>query len=281
MVHLLPASDREVRAVAAQIPGRWLDAYDCVAVRRPMAGLSALTAVERLRDVPGVVRLEHLELVPGLRRTVAAIIDEAESLLTPGQVVHGRTSVLYVASGHSTAGLHIDLHHNLFVHLRGRKRFGVAWYDAPASHQRAVERHFGGRADVGEPEHRHVFDLGPGDALYIPPYSLHWVESPDGFTVSAACSWSTSATDQTASLQRTNGRLSRLGLTTSPPGLHPTADRLKLATNPIVDRAFAAAASLSRHTRRLRSPGATLELGAPAPSKPHRGAGLAHARLEP
>jgi Cupin-like domain len=198
----------------------------------------AVEAVERLDRVTGVVRLQHIELLPGFRQPLAALIAEAARRFSPQEHVEGISSVMYVGTANSNAALHVDLHHNLFLHLRGVKQFTLAAHRDARRQQKEAAGQFGGHPGVSDRGLDTVtYDLQPGDGLYVPPYVLHRVESSDATTVSIACSWATTESQQLLQLQRVNGYLEHLHLRSAPPGRRPSVDRLKVAALPTLDRA--------------------------------------------
>jgi hypothetical protein len=234
------SDDTALRELSSRIPDRWLNAYDSAPATDDPPVRSAAEALARLERVAGVVRLQHIELVPGLRAPLTEVINEGDRLFTPGEHFSGLSSVLYVGAATSSAEFHVDLHHNLFLHLRGPKRFSLGLYDDPRQAQDRSAGLFGpSLMRPQSPDHVVTYDLEPGDGLYIPPFTLHRVESSDDVTVSLACSWATTETLQRISLQRANGYLQRLRLRSAPPGRHPTMDRTKLALLPALDRAAA------------------------------------------
>ncbi len=225
---LLPWTDHDIRELAAKVPVGWLDAYDAGPSSR-VHGVTPLQAIERLQETAGVVRLLHLEHVPGLRSTVAAVVTEAQAFFTRTQPVVSSSSVLYVGSGRSSAPAHVDHHPNFFAQLRGTKRFFVARHASEDLQQEEIARHFASRVagprcipdtDVT------VHELGPGDALYVPPYTFHWVES-DATTVSAAVSWSTASSLEQEAVYEFNAGLRRIGVRSAPPGIRPRLDHVK------------------------------------------------------
>jgi oxalate decarboxylase/phosphoglucose isomerase-like protein (cupin superfamily) len=234
----VPSDDAAVHDISGQIPDRWLNAYDTGPAPDEAAPVAAVEAIERLDRVAGVVRLQHIELLPGLRQPLARLIAEGARQFTPGEHVEGISSVMYVGTATSGAALHVDLHHNLFLHLRGSKQFTLASYRDTRQQQREAAGQFGGHPEVSPDAVDTVtYNLEPGDGLYVPPYALHRVESSDATTVSIACSWATTESQRLRQLQRANGYMERLHLRSAPPGRRPAVDRIKLAALPTVDRA--------------------------------------------
>lgn len=225
----LPSNVEAVRAVASELPASWLNAYDNDGPG-PDTGISPLEALDRLDYVTGVVRFKHLELLPGLRRPIADVVSMAAAAFTPLERVNRYSSVGYVGNGGSGAGVHIDLHPNLFVHLAGEKRFTVAGFpDARAQYRLILDRASGRSEGVPEFDRVAVFDLQPGDALYVPPFTFHQVENKQDRTISAACSWSTPSSERALRLHRVNVGLRRLRLSPAPLDRPRPSDTVKLA----------------------------------------------------
>jgi hypothetical protein len=245
----IPSSDAAIHDISRRIPDRWLNAYDTGPAPDESSPTVAVEAIERLEQVTGVVRLQHIELLPGFRQPLARVIAEAAHRFSPEEHVEGISSVMYVGTATSTAALHVDLHHNLFLHLRGVKQFTLGAYRDPRRQQREAAGQFAGHPGVSAQAVDTVtYDLHPGDGLYVPPYTLHRVESSDATTVSIACSWATTESQRLLQLQRANGYLERLHLRSAPPGRRPVVDRLKVAALPALDRAAGLA-------QRIRSSG--------------------------
>jgi len=106
---------------------------------------------------------------------------------------------LWCGIGGTLYHCHYDLQPNLFVQLTGRKRFLIFppedWphlYPFPVHHD--LDRR--SKVDFDAPDndmhplwqgaHGHLVELGPGDALYIPPYWWHQVQSLTPETTSLA-----------------------------------------------------------------------------------------------
>jgi len=123
-------------------------------------------------------------------------------------------SFVWVSGKGVTTHTHFDQDHNFFVQVVGRKRFTVfastvheamypyprllpLWHKSQVVHKRRAARQHGGEGDrpggggEGEgsarggdfPLHHHALgvmqtiEVGPGDVLYIPPYTWHRVET--------------------------------------------------------------------------------------------------------
>ena len=71
-------------------------------------------------------------------------------------------------------------------------------------------------------------DLREGQALYLPPYALHWVRSEER-SVALSCAWRTAATVRAGEVHAANATLLRLGLRAAPVGSRTDGVRLSVA----------------------------------------------------
>jgi hypothetical protein len=89
-----------------------------------------------------------------------------------------------------------------------------------------------------------VFELGPGDGLYLPPYTVHWVRCGPEASTALSASFSTIDSDRAELVHLANRHLRRLHVRPRGPGVSPVADRAK-----------AAAVTAARRIRRPRDRG--------------------------
>lgn len=88
----------------------------------------------------------------------------------------------------------------------------------------------GGHRNVAwEPSDPVLFDLHPGDGVYVYPHAPHWVENGDLVLVSLSITFATSTSEDTRRVHSINARLRRLGLSPTPPGRRARLDRSKAA----------------------------------------------------
>ena len=251
-------SQERVVALAAELPAPWVHAHNA---RLPLAygpdvvgdgrnGAEVAATIEQGDDKVGLYvlerRPEYAEVLEEAIDTVAPVVAAHEGPLTGGH------ALLMLASPNTTVPVHFDLHHSLLFQLAGTKRVTVGSFAPAAAQQRELERLFD--AGHGNPNpttlpttERQSFLLGPGDGLYIPPYTFHWVEVGDDVSVGFACGFFTAVTERTHAVQRVNAALRRLGLRSRPPGHSLVPDAAKAA-------ALKGASLLRRAVRRAPSP---------------------------
>jgi hypothetical protein len=180
----------------------------------------------------GRIGMLFLQRIPRYREVLEACLGQVFDAVGEPEGPHDRleTSIFLAAPG-AVVPVHFDSHHNVLLQLVGTKEVAIGAFEDPVAQARAVE--FGCRsgkrmADVMPPVTAR-FELGPGDGLYIPPYTLHWVTGGDETSAALSCSFSTAPTLRAEVVHACNAQLRRLGLRPRPPGRSVPRDRLKAA----------------------------------------------------
>ena len=183
-----------------------------IAQRRNRLAIYYLERIQPYRTVIFETRNEIVEALGGAEGGISAT-SLSFFLASPGTVVQS----------------HFDRHHNLLLQLEGTKEITVGSYADPVDDQRVIEgsrRH--DHNNLAElPTRTHTFVLGPGDALYIPPYAFHWVHGGSDVSVALSYSFATAATQRAAHVYWCNANLRRLRLRPRPPGHSERRDRAK------------------------------------------------------
>ena len=136
--------------------------------------------------------------------------------------------VIRVFSADAPAALHGDGNTQINCQAAGRTK----WHFSPPSNLSAVEIESLMRGGMFLPwremEPVETFDLGPGDGCAAPPRWPHWLEHPGPDpTVSFEISYWTASTIRDRKVYDINWMLRRAKLNPSPPGVHPSRDRVK------------------------------------------------------
>jgi Cupin superfamily protein len=82
-----------------------------------------------------------------------------------------------------------------------------------------------------------VFEMDPGDAVYVPPHAPHMVKNGPTASISFSITFRTPELERIQRVSSINARIRRLGLTPKPPGRRPAVDRLKASTSRALGRA--------------------------------------------
>ncbi|MFN2568050.1 MAG: JmjC domain-containing protein [Candidatus Dormibacteria bacterium] len=196
----------------------------------------------RLRQAPGEVARgiagNGCWMMYSLRRTEpydALLSDVGKAVRAVAAVEQSApdqgTATIFLASPGASVPVHFDRHHNFLLHASGTKTVTVGAFADPRDAQREIERNFSPERHNAHrvPEESRPFVLRPGDGLYIPPYTFHWVTGGPDVAVSLSCSFRTLASVRRESVHQCNAGLRRLGLEPRPPEVRALQDYAKVA----------------------------------------------------
>lgn len=215
-------------ALGGRLPPKWAPTYDASGQRLPFSEQDVL---DRLASGACTVRLYHLELLSSFAETIQRCYDESQTTAAAAREggVTEKSSIAFLGSAGATTKLHLDHHHNLLFQISGTKTLTVAWFDEPARQLQEVERSFAASgACTSTPTRMQTYSIGPGDGIYLPPYTFHAAEVLEGeISVALSCAFSTPATERAFRVHRTNQALSRLRLHPAPAGSSSVGDTTK------------------------------------------------------
>jgi hypothetical protein len=223
--------------LAARVPPSWTRPHTG---RLPVVFPQKVTTLDA--SAPDVARgiadngqrllVYHLERLSSYADVVRSCYDAATGVVgnREGGVCAQSVSIL-VASPGAVVQSHFDRHHNLLLQLEGTKEITVGTFPDPVEGHRVLERArrwtHNNLSDL--PTHTHTFELGPGDALYIPAYAFHWVHGGPDASLALSYGFATRSTVRAPLVYWCNANLRRLGLRPRPPGESDRGDRVKAA----------------------------------------------------
>jgi hypothetical protein len=196
--------------------------------------------VERLDLSPGEIArgietngcwmvLKNIEQVPEYHALLDELLDEVTPLVdTREGGMNLREGFVFLTAPNSTTPAHTDHEHNFLLQIRSRKHFHVGVFHDQDFHQRQIEKMYAGARNLDRlPDDPQLYDLGPGDGLYVAPCAPHWVETLDDVSVSLSITFRTPVTERAAQVHAINRHLRRLRVRPSAPGRHRGRDRAK------------------------------------------------------
>jgi Cupin superfamily protein len=233
-----PSLSREALAAVAELhPGNLVEHHRAdlplvlptgEAERLP---LSPRAVIEGIEDNHCWMVLWHIDTAAPYDRLVERWVEPIRAAIPTSEGALGPSeSLALIASPGAVVPAHVDHNHNVLLQLEGTKELFIGEFSDASEAQRQVERRYG-RAVLNLdrlPERVTRFVLGPGDALYIPPYAFHWVIGGADVSVALSCSVTTAAANRTQEVHAWNSRLRRLGLRPRPPGEGLHRDRAKV-----------------------------------------------------
>jgi hypothetical protein len=216
-------------------------------------------AIANLHKAKAFVQLMNIRSDPAYR----ALLDELHAELLPflpsrDRALINRDASAFLASPRSVTPFHLDHEQNFLCHLRGPKTFYV-WdpRDRSVVSERALETFYRigklrdpiYQPDV-EPKAR-VFELQPGDCIFMPMGSPHAAVTGDDITATFSLLMNTRSSYDMVETYRVNHVMRRFGFSPRPVGDSPATDSLKAHTLEAA-RAVRDLARFRRHERRLQ-----------------------------
>jgi hypothetical protein len=185
------------------------------------------------------VRLYHVNHFPDPGSLVRDVLDQVGDTLGDhggGQV--RRDSSLFCGSAGSTVPIHGDRHDNLLLQITGTKTITVWWFADRRRELAVLERNAGHHLnlEVVPDEHR-VYELGPGEGLYLPPYTIHSVVCGPEPSTALSASFSTVVSERADRVHVANRHLRRFRVDPRGPGDSVVVDKVKAAAVDGVRRA--------------------------------------------
>lgn len=140
---------------------------------------------------------------------------------------------IFVSSPNAVTPLHFDPEYNILLQIRGSKTMNVFPADDTEikTHEFAERYHSGGQRNLPWDDRfaarGEAFPLSPGDAVYVPVGSPHYVQNGPETSISFSITWRSRWSFHEADACAMNHRLRKIGLNPSPPRRFPQDNLLK------------------------------------------------------
>jgi mannose-6-phosphate isomerase-like protein (cupin superfamily) len=176
------------------------------------------------------VVLWNIERSPRYGELLDECLAEITPYATPGERVVLREGFVFISAPGSVTPVHIDPEHNVLLQFAGEKTMHVGRFVDEADRHAQIERVvLGGHRwlpTAATEEQR--FDLTPGRAVYVPPFTPHRVRNGDGGPcISLSVTWRTAEFYRREQAYEFNAKVRRLGLSPKPPGGSALRDGVK------------------------------------------------------
>ena len=183
--------------------------------------------------------LKNIENHPDYKRLLDETLDEVSPLVEDregGMTL--REGFVFLSSPDSTTPSHTDPEHNFLMQVRGTKQMTVGRFPDEETRQLEIEDHVsGGHRNIEWlPVEPTVFEMSPGDAVYVPPHAPHMVKNGPTASISFSITFRTPELERVQRVSSINARIRRLGLTPKPPGRRPAVDRVRARTSRALGR---------------------------------------------
>ena len=142
--------------------------------------------------------------------------------------ISGRESFIFVSPPNAYTPYHWDPEQNFFMQVRGKKQMAI--YDVADREllpEEALERYYTqGQVITKCPEelfeNYELFEMNPGDGVYVPVTAPHWVKTLDEVSVSVSINFRSPSSIRRARVFRMNRMMRKMGI--RPRLVSPRAD---------------------------------------------------------
>jgi len=204
-----------------------------------------------------LVMFKHVErdniLGPLISEIIVQIVELCGSRMQLDVIV-GRATIL-LASPHRITSYHIDADTNFLFQIAGDKTIRVFdQTDRTLLTDEELERYHAGDANgatykAARGDDANIYALAPGCGVHIPSQAPHWAQNNGKVSVALSLNYDLRSVQRDGRIYSINGRLRRLGMKPTPPGVSAVRDQVKLFISGNVHalRRVASFASPERH----------------------------------
>jgi hypothetical protein len=192
-------------------------------------------AGDRIRNIDASdswMTLLNVEQVPRYRQLID---DEVDGLARRSGVEPAawrrRMGFVFVSSPGSVTPAHFDIEHSLCIQLRGERTLSFGDFPDDATRDDEVHRYWTGSFGrmKAMPEQSEAVPLAPGKAVYIPPWTPHWLNNGDAASLSLTITFFDRSNENESVVQAFNEKLRKLRVEPARYGAHPRSDAVKVA----------------------------------------------------
>jgi Cupin-like domain len=178
--------------------------------------------------------LKNVEQIPAYRDLLLDLLGELRPIIEPrtGRLLKPQ-AFIFVSSPNAVTPYHFDPEHNILLQLRGNKVMTMFPAGDPRFARDEVHEtyHRGGKRELVWDDrfagHGLGFPLAPGDALYVPVMSPHFVNNGPAVSVSLSITWRSDWSFAEADARALNGLLRQWGYSPKPPARWPRDNTAK------------------------------------------------------
>jgi JmjC domain len=202
---------------------------------------SAPAEILRAPDFLGSwMAIKNIEQDPNYRELLLNSLSDVPDIGMPDLVPHNQQGFVFVSARRSVTPSHYDSEENFLLQVRGSKEITIGSWPDQSTQQRQMEmKQSGGHRYLPFlPAAPRTFRLEPGDGVYVPPNSPHFVEVFDDPSISLSVTFRTKRSDTFDNVVMLNSKLRKLGLTPRPPEVNTRVDLVKSLATRIHDRAL-------------------------------------------
>jgi oxalate decarboxylase/phosphoglucose isomerase-like protein (cupin superfamily) len=201
----------------------------------PSPRLSITETIRSIEENGSWMVLKRIEQHPAY----AALLAETLAEITP--MVRAKTGAMlgtegfiFISSPGAVTPFHFDPEHNILMQIAGQKVMHVF----PAADEAIVSPTAHEAFHLGQ-QHRNLpwqddyaargeaYALIPGDAIYVPVKSPHWVQNGNAVSISLSVTWRSEWSYQEADARAFNHHARKYGITPASPKRYPQSNKAK------------------------------------------------------
>lgn len=201
----------------------------------PSPRLSIVDTIRSIEENGSWMVLKRIEQHPAYAALLDSILGEIEPLVrekTGGML--GKEGFIFISSPESVTPFHFDPEHNILLQIRGHKTMSVF----PVTDEELVSPEAHERFHLGL-QHRNLswredfaakgtaITIHPGDAIYVPVKSPHWVQNGAEVSISLSVTWRSVWSYEEADARAMNHWLRRFGVAPASPKRYPGSNKPK------------------------------------------------------
>lgn len=175
--------------------------------------------------------LLNAEEDPGIADLMMSVLDQLQPgiLGTQGKM-RNRGAFFFIVSPNSVTPVHLDIEFSLLLQFRGTKTVSFGRWASDAVRRQEVNRYWEGSHGRIEtmPEEMVSFHLSPGQGVYIPPCTPHWVTYGPETSGSLTLAFHTAASACERRVEDFNSLARRIHLNPHEPGRSALVDSAKI-----------------------------------------------------
>lgn len=173
--------------------------------------------IETMRVDGNWIMLRFVEQLPAYRNLLTRLMEAIALAVTPATgAAHNIKGFIFISAPGTLTPFHFDCEHNILFQIRGDKQFATY---APTAPWLPLERHeaYFGAGDNMLPwqdsfaSDARLHPLTPGDALFVPYASPHWVKAGSSPSISLSMTWQCDWSHVAADAMLANPLLRRFG----------------------------------------------------------------------
>jgi hypothetical protein len=168
---------------------------------------------------------------PAIAELMMGVLDQLQPgiMATQGKM-RNRGAFFFIASANSITPVHIDIEFSLLLQFQGTKTVSFGRWESDAVRRRELNRYWEGSDGRVEalPEEMVSYHLSPGQGVYIPPCTPHWVTYGPETSGSLTLAFHTAASVRERRVEDFNSLARRMHLKPREPGRSAIVDTAKI-----------------------------------------------------